>query len=158
LVVDRLQFDIPRPDIRHYQDWVRSAKNPGKGAIWSEAKNGRDPLIPASKKCNTLFSLMEFGFVLPNPAALTKSPVAFFEILSFKRIYSPFIAINALQSAQIFGQRFLGAAAIGRFENLLSNSTPNISDRLGLIFRYRRQPGFLFGITVCTKVLRELFD
>jgi hypothetical protein len=76
----------------------------------------------------------------------------------FKRGYSPFIAINALQSAQIFGQRFLGAAAVGRFENLLSNSAPHVSDRLSLIFRYRRQPRFLFRVTICTKQLRELFD
>ena len=101
---------------------------------------------------------MKFGFVLPNPIVLTKSPVAFLKYSLFKRIYSPFIAINALQSAQIFSQRFLGAAAVGRFEHLLSNSTPHVSDRLSLIFRYRRQPRFLFGVTISTKQLREVFD
>ena len=100
---------------------------------------------------------MEFGFVLPNPIALNL-PLHFLKYSLFKRIYSPFIAINALQPAQIFSQRLLGAAVVGRFENLLSNSAPHVSDRLGLIFRYRRQPRFLFGVTICTKQSRELFD
>jgi len=38
---------------------------------------------PGHQKCNTLFSLTEFGFVLPNPAASTKSLAAFLEILFF---------------------------------------------------------------------------
>jgi len=76
----------------------------------------------------------------------------------FKRGYSLFIAINALQSAQTFSQRFLRAAAIDRFENLLSHSGTHVSDRLSLIYRYRRQPRFLFGVTISTKQLREVFD
>ena len=97
---------------------------------------------------------MEFGFVLPNPPLrLLNLPLHLLKYPLFKRIYSPFIAINALQSAQIFTQRFLGAADVGRFENLLSNSTPQVSDRLSLIFRYRRQPRFLFRVRTTTVLL-----
>jgi hypothetical protein len=55
------------------------------GAIWPEAKKRTMAKVLAFKKSNTLFPLMEFGFVLPNSVMPAKSLAAFLKDSLFKR-------------------------------------------------------------------------